>query len=81
MIFAEIMAEASSEWADFEEQCRRQLERPLEDRMRYGWCRPPVPPGVNLPSEPYRSFDTMAEYRQWMERHYPEYYGYGPARA
>ena len=49
--------------------------------MQYGWCRPRVPLGVNLPSEPYRSFDTMEEYREWMECHYPDYYGYGPARV
>lgn len=43
--------------------------------MRSGWPSPV--PGVSLLRDPYRSFDSMEEYRRWMERHYPEFYGYG----
>ena len=67
----------TDEWTEWEDQCRRQLERPLEHRMLYGWYRQRALPGMELPREPYRSFDTMEEYRAWCERTYPEYCGYG----
>lgn len=26
-------------WEEFRDQCRRQMQRPLEMRIRYGFCR------------------------------------------
>jgi hypothetical protein len=57
----------------FREQCRRQMERPLEDRIKYGfYCvYKPV-----LDDVPWRSFNSTAEYRAWCEVNLPEYLGY-----
>ena len=55
------------------EQCRRQLERPLKNRLRYGFYRTYKPV---LDDAPYRSFETTAEYRQWCNENLPEYLGY-----
>jgi len=60
----------------FREQCRRQMARPLESRMKYGFCR------VNRPvlDEPgVRIFSSTAEYRQWCSTHLPAYLGFQPA--
>ncbi len=61
----------------FREQCRRQMARPLEARMKYGFCRVFRPvldePGV-------RSFASTAEYRQWCVAHLPAYLGFQPAK-
>ena len=62
----------------FREQCRRQIARPLEARMKYGFCRVHRPvldtPGV-------RVFDTMEEYREWCARELPAYLGFQPTSA
>ena len=58
---------------EFREQCRRQMDRPLALRIRYGFCRTCKPV---LDDAPWRSFDTMAEYRAWCEGHLPEYLGF-----
>lgn len=58
---------------DFKEQCRRQLERTLEQRLRYGFFRQYKPV---LDDAPYRAFDTMAEYRDWADKNLPRYLGY-----
>jgi hypothetical protein len=57
----------------FREQCRRQMERPLSDRMKYGfyWMYKPV-----LDDAPWRAFNSTAEYREWCERNLPEFLGY-----
>ena len=49
-------------------------QRPLEQRLRYAfiWTYKPV-----LDDEPYRSFDTLAEYRRWCEEKVPSWLGYG----
>ena len=59
---------------DFKEQCERSLQRSVEDRMRYGfyYVYKPV-----LDDAPWRSFDSMAEYRKWCRENLPEYLGYG----
>lgn len=57
----------------FREQCRRQMERPLELRIKYGFCRMHKPV---LDDAPWRSFDSMADYRAWCEANLPEYLGY-----
>jgi len=60
----------------FREQCRRQMARPLESRMKYGFCRVHRPvldePGV-------RSFESTAAYRRWCEASLPPYLGFQPA--
>ena len=60
-----------AEWIrDFEAADRRTLEL----RMRYAFIHTFKPV---LDEAPYRSFDTMAEYRQWCEEHLPIWRGYG----
>jgi hypothetical protein len=58
---------------EFREQCRRQMDRPLRDRMKYGFYRMYKPV---LDDAPWRSFNSTAEYREWCERNLPEYLGY-----
>jgi hypothetical protein len=57
----------------FREQCRRQMDRPLELRLRYGFCRTYKPV---LDDAAWRAFPTMEAYRQWCESDLPEYLGY-----
>lgn len=59
------------EWeAEFEAAARR----PLPSRLRYAFIRTYKPV---LDDAPYRSFDTMAEYRAWCETTLPSWLGYG----
>jgi hypothetical protein len=59
------------EWlADFEAAAQRSLET----RMRYAFIHTYKPV---LDDAPYRSFDSMAEYRRWCEEHLPLWLGYG----
>ncbi|GMU92790.1 MAG: hypothetical protein AMXMBFR4_18480 [Candidatus Hydrogenedentota bacterium] len=48
--------------------------RPLSTRFRYAFIHTYKP---ILDDEPYRSFDTMAEYRLWCEENVPDWLGYG----
>ena len=59
---------------DFREQCERSLRRSVAERMRYGfnYVYKPV-----LDDAEWRSFNSMAEYRQWCRENLPEYLGYG----
>ncbi len=57
----------------FREQCRRQMDRPLALRVKYGFFRTYKPV---LDDAPWRAFDTMAEYRAWCEWRLPEYLGF-----
>ena len=58
---------------EFRDQCRRQMDRPLALRLKYGFCRTYKPV---LDDAPWRAFDTMAEYRAWCERNLPESLGF-----
>jgi hypothetical protein len=58
---------------EFREQCRRQLGRRLEDRIKYGFCRVYKPV---LDDAPWRTFATTAEYREWCDASLPEYLGF-----
>lgn len=58
---------------EFRDRCRRQLQRKLEDRIKYGFCLVYKPV---LDDAPYRVFETMAEYRAWCDANLPEYLGY-----
>lgn len=55
------------------EQCRRQMDRPAALRIKYGFNRVYKP---FLDDAPWRSFDTMAEYRERCERNLPKYLGF-----
>jgi len=59
------------EWfEDFEAAARR----PLRTRMRYAFIKTYKPV---LDDAPYRSFDTMEDYRRWCEDTLPDWLGYG----
>jgi hypothetical protein len=60
----------------FREQCRRQMARPLELRIKYGFNRVYKPV---LDDAPWRSFNSTAEYRDWCAKNLPEYLGFQPA--
>jgi hypothetical protein len=60
----------------FREQCRRQLDRPLESRMKYGFYRVYRPV---LDDAAVRVFATTREYREWCAAHLPAYLGFQPA--
>jgi len=49
-------------------------KRPLSVRMRYAFIRTYKPV---MDDEPYRSFESMAEYRAWCEANLPSWLGYG----
>jgi hypothetical protein len=57
----------------FREQCRRQMDRPLEMRLKYGFFRTYKPV---LDDAPWRAFNTLAEYRAWCETNLPSYLGF-----
>lgn len=63
---------------DFRRQCERNLQRSVEERMRYGFCYIYKPV---LDDAPWRSFDSTAEYRKWCRENLPEYLGYGEPDA
>ncbi len=46
----------------------------LRQRMKYAFIKTYKPV---LDDEPYRSFETMEEYRRWCEDNLPEWLGYG----
>jgi hypothetical protein len=48
--------------------------RPLRQRLRYAFIRTYKPV---LDDVPYRSFDSMTEYRAWCEANLPSWLGYG----
>ena len=59
-----------SEWiAEFEAAARR----PLAQRVRYAFIHTHKPV---LDDVPYRSFESMSQYREWCDRHLPFWLGY-----
>ncbi|MBI5245438.1 MAG: hypothetical protein HY922_17375 [Elusimicrobia bacterium] len=60
-----------AEWA---EEFSAAAQRTLEQRLRYAFIHTYKPV---LDDAPYRSFDTMAEYRRWCEETLPSWLGYG----
>jgi hypothetical protein len=58
---------------DFREQCRRQLDRSLAQRLKYGFFRSYKPV---LDDAPSRTFKTMKEYREWADQNLPRYLGF-----
>lgn len=63
---------------DFRLQCKRNLQRSVEERMHYGFCYVYKPV---LDDAPWRSFDSTAAYRKWCRETLPEYLGYGEPSA
>ena len=55
--------------AEFEAAARR----PLRQRFRYAFNRTYKPV---LDDAPYRSFETMKDYRAWCEKNLPAFLGY-----
>lgn len=58
---------------DFREQCRRQINRTLEQRLKYGFFRNHKPV---LDDATIRIFETMKDYREWADRELPSYLGF-----
>ena len=59
------------EWLEEFEAAAR---RPLRTRLRYAFIKTYKPV---LDDAPYRSFNTMADYRRWCEANLPDWLGYG----
>ena len=64
-------SDVPKEWFDDFEAA---AQRPLETRFRYAFIRTYKPV---LDDEPFRAFDTTADYRRWCEEHLPDWLGYG----
>lgn len=65
------LAHIPREWIEEFEAAAR---RPLEQRLRYAFIKTYRPV---LDDAPYRSFETMEEYRRWCEKELPDWLGYG----
>lgn len=68
---ADLDPESERTWREEFEAAAR---RPLEMRLRYAFIRTYKPV---LDDAPYRSFDTMADYRRWCAENLPDWLGYG----
>jgi hypothetical protein len=67
----EILSRIPPDWlAEFEAAAKR----PLEQRMKYAFIKTYRPV---MDDAPYRTFDTMQEYREWCRRELPDWLGYG----
>lgn len=65
--------EERAEWIrDFEAAARRTLKQ----RLDYAFVKTYKPV---MDDAPYRTFDTMEEYRRWCEESLPAWLGYGRA--
>ncbi len=71
-------AREQAEALEFREQCRRQMARPIEARMKYGFCRVHRP---ILDTPGTRTFATTKDYREWCATNLPAYLGFQPAPA
>ena len=49
------------------------MRRPMEQRIKYGFCRMYKPV---LDDAPWRAFHSMAAYRAWCETNLPNYLGF-----
>ncbi len=59
---------------EWEEEFDAAARRPLAIRFRYSFIRTYKPV---LDDEPYRSFETSAEYRRWCDENIPDWLVYG----
>jgi hypothetical protein len=62
------------ELRQWEAEFEAAAKRPLAQRMRYAFIRTYKPV---LDDEPYRSFESMEEYRRWCRTELPSWLGYG----
>ena len=60
--------------AEWEAEFAAAARRPLAMRIHYSFIRTYKPV---LDDAEYRSFETMAEYREWCEKNLPQWLGYG----
>ena len=67
-------AKTGPQIAEWEAEFEAAMRRPLPLRMRYSFIRTYKPV---LDDAPYRSFETMADYREWCEKSLPGWLGYG----
>jgi hypothetical protein len=67
---------SAAELAEWQREFEAAARRPLSQRFKYAFIKTYKPV---LDDEPFRAFATMAEYRQWCERHLPVWLGYGRA--
>lgn len=56
----------------WEQEFEAAARRPLSERIHYSFVRTYKPV---LDDAPYRSFDSMADYRAWCESHLPSWLG------
>lgn len=59
--------------SEFKEECGRNIRRSVADRIRYGFSHDYKP---TLDKAPWRSFDSMEEYRRWCGENLPMHLGY-----
>ena len=70
---AEMVESTLRQW---HEEFEAAAKRPLEQRLKYAFIKTYKPV---LDDVPYRSFETLAEYRKWCEEKLPSWLGYGRA--
>jgi len=63
------MSEREQNWCEFEAMARR----PLSQRIKYGFVYTYKPV---LDDVPYRSFESMKEYRDWCDQNLPKWLGF-----
>ncbi|MBI5707241.1 MAG: hypothetical protein HZC36_09665 [Armatimonadetes bacterium] len=68
------MAADKLEREAFFRECEAMAKRPLSLRIKYGFIKTYRPV---LDDAPYRSFESMEEYRQWCEKNLPRWLGFG----
>jgi hypothetical protein len=66
--------EASAIPAEWLAEFKAAARRPLQQRFRYAFIKTYKPV---MDDEPFRAFDTTADYRQWCEENLPNWLGYG----
>jgi hypothetical protein len=59
---------------EWREEFEAAARRPLRQRMKYAFIHTYKPV---LDDAPFRSFDTMQEYRKWCKENLPGWLGYG----
>ena len=64
----------TAERKEWEAEFEAAAQRSLEQRMKYAFIKTYKPV---LDDAPYRTFDTMADYRRWCEENLPSWLGYG----
>lgn len=69
----EIRTPSEAELKAWHEEFEAAARRSLETRLRYAFIKTYKPV---LDDEPFRSFDTMEDYRNWCEQNLPERLGY-----